>query len=406
MNCQKCGSPLVPGDKFCTTCGTQVQDANQNMQQPMMTQMPSGMDNQMNNNMQQETQQPTQQHPLMMNQADLNMNAMTMNNNMNQMNDMSMNNQDNSLNMGNNQFVPQDNSMNQQPTMMDNNMNMQQPSMMDNNMNSMNNTNSMNGMSNMNSMNSMNSMNNMNNMNMGMNNMNSGMNNQIPQPMTPPTGMSMGINPGPMGAVTPKNNNSKFIIAGVAVVAVILVVVFLFAGNNSSLNGDEVGQTGDEEVEVATYTVQLSGFSFKVPQTYIYEVSNGYLMMTDESDSWIVRISVQKASYETLKTNMDQLKPTAEKKGYTAEAAEIVTMNGLEMIKFNFEASGMKYNGAYAKINSMYLATIEGFNEDNTYDESLLKKASSIVKSAEYVGETSNMEIAIPNGAIDLITLQ
>ena len=21
MNCQKCGSPLVPGDKFCKTCG-------------------------------------------------------------------------------------------------------------------------------------------------------------------------------------------------------------------------------------------------------------------------------------------------------------------------------------------------------------------------------------------------
>ena len=73
------------------------------------------------------------------------------------------------------------------------------------------------------------------------------------------------------------------------------------------------------------------------------------------------------------------------------------------MIKFNFEASGMKYNGAYAKLNSMYLATIEGFNADNSYDESLLKKAASIIKTAEYVGETANMEIAIPDGAITLI---
>lgn len=340
MNCQKCGSPLIPGDKFCKTCGSAVQQ-----EQPMMNQMPTGMDNQMNN-------QPENnaQHPLMMNQADLNVNAMSTNNNMN-----IMDNNQNNMGMGNNQFVP-----NNQP-------------MMNSGMQPMNN---------------------------GMNQMN----NQIPQPMSIPgnnMGMSQPMN-GPMGAVTPKNNNSKFIIGGVILAIVVIAAILVFGGSGTNLGG-EVGKGGEEEKNVPTYTVKISGFSFQVPQSYIYEVSNGYLLLTDESDSWILRLSVQKASYETLKSNKEQLKPTAEKQGYTAETAVVKTFNGVEMIKFNFEASGMKYNGAYAKLNSMYLATIEGFNADNSYDESLLKKAASIIKTAEYVGETANMEIAIPDGAITLI---
>ena len=348
MNCQKCGSPLVPGDKFCKTCGTAVQQ-----EQPMMNQMPTGMDNQMNN-------QPENnaQHPLMMNQADLNVNAMSTNNNMN-----TMDNNQNNMGMGNNQFVPNDQPM----------MNNNQP-MMNNNMSMMNN---------------------------GMNQMN----NSVPQPMSIP-GNNMGMNQpmtGPMGAMTPKNNNSKFIIGGVILAIVVIAAILVFGGSGSSLGGGSVGKGGEEEKNVPTYSVKISGFSFQVPQTYIYEASNGYLLLTDESDSWILRLSVQKASYENLKSNKEQLKPTAEKQGYNAEAAVVKTFNGVEMIKFNFEASGMKYNGAYAKLNSMYLATIEGFNADNSYDESLLKRAASVIKTAEYVGETANMEIAIPDGAITLI---
>ena len=341
MNCQKCGSPLVPGDKFCNTCGTQVMQ-----EQPVMNQMPTGMNMGMNNTMgaPMNNQQPevaTQQHPLMMNQNDLNMNAMsTPAPTMNQMP------QDNSMNMGTNTFMPTDNGM-------------------------------------------------------GMNTMGMGMGNQIPQPMSAPSAMNMGT--GPMGATTPNQGNSKLVLAGVAIAVVILIGIFIFFGNGNSLGGKQVGKGGDVEKEVPTYTVKVNGFSFKVPQTYIYEVRNGYLLLTDETDSWILRLSVQKMSYESLKTNMEQLKPTAEKQGYKAEEAEVKTFSGVELIKFNFEASGMKYNGGYAKINSMYLATIEGFNQDNTYDEDLLKKAAAIIKTAEYTGDTANMEIAIPDAALSLI---
>ena len=129
-------------------------------------------------------------------------------------------------------------------------------------------------------------------------------------------------------------------------------------------------------------------------------------MFTDESDEWIIRISVQKANFETLKTNKEQLKVAAEKRGYIATNPVIKTINGVELIEFNFEASSLKYNAAYAKLNSMYIATIEGFNQENTYDDAVLKRATAIIKTAEYTGETVNMEIAIPNGALDLLTAE
>ena len=405
MNCQKCGSPIIPGDKFCKTCGTAV--AVQEVAQPMMAQMPTGMEQQMNNpmnnninnNMNMQPQQPAQQHPLMMNQADLNMNAMTMNlgNNMNMQ-------QENNMGMNNNQFIP-----NAMSTPMDNNVNSM------NTMGAMDMSNQMNSMNNMNQMGTMNDMSapmiGMNQMDMSnqMNNMNS-LNNGMSSVPTPPPGMAMGMNTpmsiGPMGAVTPQNNNSKFIIAGIAVVVVVLVLAFTLFGNTSNLNEKEVGKGNEEEKEVPTYTVKISGFAFKVPQTYIYEVNNGYLMMTDESNAWVIRLSVQKASYETFKKNIDQIKMNAEKKGYEVETAALKTIGGVEMIKLCYESSGIKNNGAFSKINSMYVVAIDAFNEENTYDDKLLEKAAAIVKTAEYTGETTNMEIAIPDGVKNLLNQQ
>ena len=369
MNCQKCGSPLSFEDKFCKICGTQVQTVEQNNTQSIMSQMPTGMIEQINNI--ETVAQEQKPHPLTMNQTDLTLNAMSASQNLNNVNPMDPNYQNtmSQMQMGGNQFFPvnmnTDNQMTPPPQTFDNPMN---------------------------------------NMNM-MNNM-APMNNQIPQPMTPPPGMinqmSQPLNIGPMGTITPaKTSSSKYILIGVAV-AVVILVGLLLVGNNNKLK-DDIGKTGEEEKETPTYNVNLSGFTFKVPQTYIYEVNNGYLMITDESDSWIIRLSVQKASYETLKSNKAQLKPSAEKKGYTAEVAEVKTISGTELIKFNFEASGVKYNGAYMKLNSMYLTTVEGFNQDNTYDEALLTKAVGIVKTAEYTGQTANMEISIPDALVTII---
>ncbi len=351
MNCQKCGSPLVPGDKFCKTCGSAIEVMPE---QNLMMGQNNGQMNQMANPMPEQQPMNNQHagnHPLMMNQADLNVNAMS--NNFNQMN--------NEINGG------------QQETQsffggaLNNNEPAQMTPMMNDNM----------------------------------------MNNQIPQQISIPNAMptmnQMPMN-GAMGAMTPKSNNTaKFIAIAVVVIAIIAGILVI---GNFDFGGKEVGKGEEEEKEVPTYTVNVNGFSFKVPQTYIYEISNGYLMFTDESDEWIIRISVQKASFETLKTNKEQLKVAAEKRGYIATNPVIKTINGVELIEFNFEASSLKYNAAYAKLNSMYIATIEGFNQENTYDEAVLKRAIAIIKTAEYTGETVNMEIAIPNGALDLLTAE
>lgn len=391
MNCQKCGSPLSQEDKFCKTCGTQVLTTEQNNNQAIMSQMPTGMIEQMNN-IEPEVKE-TKPHPLTMNQTDLTLNAMSTSHNLNNINPMDPNYQNNinQMPMGNNQYLPVDID----------NQNLNQPVMqpIDNQMSNMNQMNTQPGFNTMTNMAPIN--------NMVPNNM-TPMNNQIPQPMTPPpammNGMNQPLNIGPMGTITPaKNSSSKYILIGVAVAVVILVGLFLIGSNNKLDDGTDIGKTGEEENKIPTYNVNLSGFTFKVPQTYIYEVSNGYLMMTDESDSWIIRLSVQKASYETLKTNKAQLKPSAEKKGYKAEVAEVKTISGTELIKFNFEANGVKYNGAYTKLNSMYLTTVEGFNQDNTYDEALLSKAIEIVKTAEYTGQTANMEISIPDALVTII---
>ena len=355
MNCQKCGSPLVPGDKFCKTCGSAIEAMPE---QNLMMGQNNGQMNQMANPMPEQqpmNNQPAGNHPLMMNQADLNVNAMS--NNFNQMNSDLNGNQ----------------TQSETPSFFGGALNNEQPVQMTPMMND---------------------------------NM---MNNQIPQQMSIPNAIptlnQMPNNTGAMGAMTPKGNNTgKFIAIAVVVIAVIAgILVF----GNFNFGGKEVGKGGEEEEkEIPTYTVNVNGFSFKVPQTYIYEISNGYLMFTDESDEWIIRISVQKASFETLKTNKEQLKVAAEKRGYIATNPVVKKINGVELIEFNFEASSLKYNAAYAKLNSMYIATIEGFNQENTYDEEILKRATAIVKTAEYTGETVNMEIAIPNGALDLLTAE
>ena len=356
MNCQKCGSPLVPGDKFCKTCGSAV---NAMPEQNMMMGQDNGQTNVMANQMPEQqpvvNNQPAGSHPLMMNQADLNVNAMSTN-----------------FNQMNNDVNGASQVQQETPSFFGGNLNNEQPQLTP--------------------------------MNNGMDMMN----NQMPQAMSIPNAMptmnQMPMNNGPMGAMTPQGNNKGKFVAIAVIVVAILAGVLIFG--NYDFGGKEVGKGSEEEKEVPTYTVNVSGFSFKVPQTYIYEISNGYLMFTDESDEWIIRISVQKASFETLKTNKEQLKVAAEKRGYIATNPVVKKINGVELIEFNFEASSLKYNAAYAKLNSMYIATIEGFNQENTYDESILKRATAIVKTAEYTGESVSMSVAIPNGALDLLTAE
>ena len=192
MNCQKCGSSLSLEDKFCKTCGTQVQTIEQNNTQAIMSQMPTGMIEQMNNI--EPVVQETKPHPLTMNQTDLTLNAMSTSQNFNNINPMDPNYQNtvNQMPMGTNQYLPGDVAV----------QNISQPVIqpLDNQMMNMNPMNNMNQIPNMNTMTNM-----------------SPINNPISQPMTPPPGMlnqmSQPLNIGPMGTITPaKSSSSKYVL--------------------------------------------------------------------------------------------------------------------------------------------------------------------------------------------------
>ena len=199
-----------------------------------------------------------------------------------------------------------------------------------------------------------------------------------------PYGNSMNYNQLPK-----KNNTFKYTIlgiVGVLVLALIAVIIVMAIRNNNS----SIFQSEESE---STYKVNFKGFSFDVPDDFIYEEKNEMLLIGDEEGTWLARIEIEQGNFEQLKAKKDQLQILMKQSGYIASIAQIKTLGGVEFITMELTSSGENAVIAVAEGNSMYFIGITITNLDNEFDYSLLETIAPIISSASYTGETSKMEI-------------
>ena len=192
---------------------------------------------------------------------------------------------------------------------------------------------------------------------------------------------------------TSKNNNTLILLAIVLVVAIaVLAIVFvpkiLNGGNTTTTNNSNTTNNGINNVSTTSksvYKVNFANFTFKIPDNFKYELSDGAMFICDESgQEWCVILNVLDSSYEQLKNNRSRLQVSAQQNGYTAKAAEVKTLGGVEFVTLEASIEGINSIMAFSKLNSMYLAAIDVYTQDNTVDYDILKNISSVISTATY----------------------
>lgn len=187
-----------------------------------------------------------------------------------------------------------------------------------------------------------------------------------------------------------KNNTTKFIIIGVVIAIIVFIGVIAvgFLSQNSNKGKSEPGDIAMKD----TYTVNFKGFTFKVPTNLIYETGASSMMLGDEDSTWAAQLEIVSGSYNQFLNNKSKMQGILQKQGITASSAEEKTIGGMKYITIEMSQSGQNVLMGIAKANSMFVFGVTALNQDNEFDYDILKTMASILKSAEYKGESNNIK--------------
>lgn len=217
------------------------------------------------------------------------------------------------------------------------------------------------------------------------------------------------------------NKGNKILIIGIIIVAIIILVALIFGyvliikpvqdtiennisestSNNQSNEKNDLlnNNNSSSNNKSSSYKVRLSGFNFYIPDDLNYDVdySSEKIDIGDFKSSWISQIQVIEGDFDTMEKKKDTLIPFLSDMFGETEAefsnCTTETINGVKCIVLDATVSGVNMTIGIGKINSMYSALFLIINQENSFDRERINTISNIIDSAEYVGNTTNMEI-------------
>ena len=164
--------------------------------------------------------------------------------------------------------------------------------------------------------------------------------------------------------------------------------------SDSSNNGQGSNDTNVTPVsKTNSYKVTYNGFRLYIPDTLVYQMNNNNktLNIGDAKYTWIAGLEIDQLPFETLKQNKSTLRTSLMQANTNANISEakLETIGGVEYILLEFNSAGEKEIIGIAELNSMNVAIFELRNENNDFDRENIKNLSSIISTAEYIGESS-----------------
>ena len=179
------------------------------------------------------------------------------------------------------------------------------------------------------------------------------------------------------------NNITKYIIIGVIIVVAFVGGIFLSKSFNSGSNS---------VLSSSSYKVTFKGFTFSIPDSYIYYEQGESLYFSDENGNWITELAIGEGSYSQLKQKKSQIPSIMQQQGFTCSTTSIKTLGGVEYITMEISSSsGEKGIMGFTKANSMKYIALYSINRDNTFDYTLLEKMSPIVSNLKTGNATNSI---------------
>ncbi len=157
--------------------------------------------------------------------------------------------------------------------------------------------------------------------------------------------------------------------------------------------------TSNTQKNSSTYKVNYGGFKLYIPDDLIYQMdaTNDALNIGDALSTWVAQMSIQQLPFQQLKQNKSYLSSYFSEylSSYNATVsnATVENIDGIEFIIMELKVAGTNELMGLAQLNSMYTACFEVANENNDFDRNVLKNLTSIIRTAEFSGDSKNLEV-------------
>lgn len=196
-----------------------------------------------------------------------------------------------------------------------------------------------------------------------------------------------------------KNNNIIFIIITIVLVIIIGVLGFLLinkdSGTTQVTNNNGSSGSVTPVSKTSTYKVTAFGHSFEVPTDVVYEKSEQSITFAKENAGWIAQVEANAGDFRNVILYKDQLKTNLINMGFTVPGnPEEKTISGKTYIVIEAEVDYYNVSFVATELSSGYVAAIMIMDVvENKKGSLYLEDVDAIIKTAKYVGETSNMEM-------------
>ena len=160
------------------------------------------------------------------------------------------------------------------------------------------------------------------------------------------------------------------IVGAILVLGIGILVYFLLKPGNESTT-PVISQNN-------SYTVNLGGYTFRVPNEYVSEVDTDGLLLGDSGNTWMGSIQIVDSNYTDVKSKLDEVKANIEASGYIVNEASIKTIAGTEVLAYTVSYAGTVSVVGYAKLDSSHIIACIGANVNNTADYDVLSKTIAV----------------------------
>lgn len=191
--------------------------------------------------------------------------------------------------------------------------------------------------------------------------------------------------------------NLMIIVAIIFLVVGILLGKAFFSKNYCSTNvGQNRSVVSKNKVKYVSdgknNTTNVGGYTYKIPEIYTYDKSDGGLFIYDEADSFRIYIRTDAGLYTDLTGAKNSIKATMVENGVNVENVRELKSNDVEFLIFETITRLNNRIIAFADAKEDHVFYLEIVNANNGFDYDVLDIAADILKNANPEGTTTAME--------------
>lgn len=205
-----------------------------------------------------------------------------------------------------------------------------------------------------------------------------------------------------------KKDNSKgilIIIGTIIAVGIIalLVIVLLNQNKNNNVNDNNMNNNSTNTNQPSnvnttpTYNVNVGPLSLKVPTNLIYEAGDEAIAFMNEEQTWIATLVFLEGSFNLF--TKEALQNSVANMGFPNAIVKEQVLNNVKYVSAELSANGTNVMLAYAKATQKYVAGLEIYTQDNSFDYSILETLAPVISS---IKENSTSNSIAPATNIDV----